>query len=64
MDPATHIMVEANPDDSYWEAYHRRGNPEGYWVGDFYAVSEMFDGNENAWDDLRRRERVAEAMYE
>ena len=64
MDPANISWLEANPDDSHWEAYHRRNDPEGYWVGDFYAVSEMFDGNENAWSDLRRRERLAEAMYE
>ena len=64
MDPANISWLESNPDDSYWETYHRRGNSEGYRVRDFYSVFEMFDGNENAWDDLRRRERLAEVMYE
>ena len=31
---------------------------------DFYGVSEMLDGNENAWDVVERRERMAQAIYE
>ena len=64
MDIANILWLEADESDSYWEIYHRRSDTDGDWVTDFYAVREMFDGNENAWDDLERRERVAEACYE
>jgi hypothetical protein len=64
MDPANISWLEANPADNYWEAYHRRSSIEGDWISDCYGVSEMFDGNENAWDALPRHERLAEACYE
>ena len=64
MDPANILWLEADTTDSYWEIYHRRSCLDGDWISDCYAVCEMFDGNENAWDDLRRRERVAEAIYD
>jgi hypothetical protein len=64
MDPANISWLEADPDDSYWEAYHRRSCPDGNSVSDFYEIREMFDGNENAWSPLARRERMAEACYE
>jgi hypothetical protein len=56
--------METHPADCNWEAYYRRTDSERDWIRNFYDVSEMFDGNENAWDALRRRERVAEACYE
>ena len=64
MDPANISWLESNPDDNYWEAYHRRDDSDGDRVRDFYDVSEMLDGSENAWPPLRRRERMAEACYE
>ena len=64
MDPANISWLEADPDDSYWEAHHRRSCPDGNSVSDFYEVCEMLDGNENAWAPLARRERMAEACYE
>ena len=64
MDPANLSWLEADTTDCYWETYHRRGDLEGDWIADCYGVSEMFDGNENAWDALRRHERLAEACYE
>ena len=64
MDIANILWLEADESDSYWETYHRRSDIDGDWVTDFYEVCEMFDGNENAWAPLRRRERLAEAMYE
>jgi|TARA_B100000073_G_scaffold339700_1_gene338536 hypothetical protein len=64
MDLANVLWLDSEPDDNYWETYHRRGDIEGDWVRDFYDVSEMFDGNENAWSDLGRHERLAEAMYD
>jgi hypothetical protein len=64
MDPANISWLDSDHDDTYWEAYHRRACAEGDWVTDFYDVPEMLDGNENAWDALARRERMAEACYE
>ena len=64
MDLANILWLDSKPDDNYWETYHRRSDSEGDRVRDFYDVSEMFDGNENAWSDLGRHERLAEAMYD
>jgi hypothetical protein len=64
MDSYDLLWMETHPADSHWEAYYRRADLERDWIRNFYDVSEMFDGNENAWDALRRRERVAEACYE
>jgi len=64
MDSYDLLWMETHPADCNWEAYYRRTDLERDWIRNFYDVSEMFDGNENAWDALRRRERVAEACYE
>ena len=64
MDIADILWLETNPDDDYWEAYRRRSYSDRDWIRDFYNVCEMFDGNENAWDAVERRERMAEAEYE
>jgi hypothetical protein len=64
MDPANISWLDSDPDDSYWETYHRRSCTDGNSVSDFYEIREMFDGNENAWAPLARRERMAEACYE
>tara|TARA_R100001463_G_scaffold26582_2_gene62188 strand:+ start:1079 stop:1273 length:195 start_codon:yes stop_codon:yes gene_type:complete len=64
MDIANILWLDSKADDSYWESYHRRSGIERDWVRNFYDVSEMFDGNENAWSDLGRHERLAEAMYD
>jgi hypothetical protein len=64
MDIANILWLDSNPADNYWETYHRRSDSERDRVRDFYDVSEMFDGNENAWSSLSRRERLAEAMYD
>jgi hypothetical protein len=64
MDSKDLLWLETEPHDSHWEAYYRRTYTERDRVRDFYDVPEMLDGNENAWDALRRRERMAEACYE
>lgn len=64
MDIADALWLEANTEDTYWEAYRRRSYSDRDWIRDFYDVCEMFDGNENAWDAVERRERMAEAEYE
>ena len=64
MDINNILWLEAKAGDSYWEAYRRRSYSDRDWITDFYEVSEMFDGNENAWDVVERRERMAEAEYD
>ena len=64
MDIANILWLDSNPDDSYWETSYRRSYSDRDSVSDFYEVREMFDGNQNAWAPLARRERLAEAMYE
>jgi hypothetical protein len=64
MDIADVLWLDSNEFDSYWEAYYRRSYSDRDWIRDFYAVCEMFDGNENAWDVVERRERMAEAEYD
>ena len=56
--------METKAQNNYWKASNRRSNSYRNWLRDFYEVSEMFDGNENAWDALGRRERLAEVIYE
>ena len=64
MDPANISWLESKATDSYWETYHRRGNTQRDWDGSSDDVPADFDDNEDAWNDIRRRERLAEAMYE
>ena len=64
MDIANILWLDSDPTDNYWETSYRRSYSDRDWISDCYAVREMFDGNENAWDDLERRERMAEACYE
>ena len=64
MDPANLSWLEAQDEDNYWETSYRRSYTDRDWISDCYGVSEMFDGNENAWSSLARHERLAQAMYE
>ena len=57
------VAVEATHDHN-GQARNRRSSADRDWIGDCYAVCEMFEGNENAWDALERRERMAEACYD
>jgi len=64
MDPANISWLETDTDDSYWEAYYRRADTERYWERVFLVDREMPRYYEEVGDDLRRRERMAEACYE
>ena len=64
MDPANISWLEAEAHDTYWEAYHRRGNSEGDRDGCSDDVPPDFDDNEDVGNDQRRRERLAEAEYD
>jgi hypothetical protein len=64
MDIANVLWLDSDAKDTYWEAYHRRGDTEGDWDRSGDDVPPDFDDNEDAWNDIRRRERVAQAIYE
>ncbi len=64
MDPANISWLDSDPDDTYWEAYHRRSDSEGDWDRSSDSIPPDFDDNEDAWNDQRRRERLAEVEYD
>jgi len=64
MDLATILWLDSEPENDYWETSYRRSYPEGYRLGSSDDVPPHFDDNEDAWNDQRRRERLAEAEYE
>ena len=64
MDTPDTFWLDTNPDDNYWEAYYRRDYSERDKLALLEAMSETFRSDKEAWDDLRRRERMAEIMYE
>jgi hypothetical protein len=64
MDTTDTSQLETDPDDYWGKAHRQRSSAERDRFRDFYGVSEMLDGNENAWDVVERRERLAQAIYE
>ena len=46
------------------QADHRRASTEGHWDGYCSTFSQAPGTYEGFRDDIRRRERMAEAMYE
>ena len=43
---------------------HRRDSVEGDQLRDEPCIPEDFDDNEDAWNDIARRERLSQACYE
>ncbi len=65
MDSTDTLQLGTNPVCSQnKEADHRRGNTQRDRDRNRAAVSDMSRYYEEIGDDLRRRERMAEAMYE
>ena len=50
--------------NDFWENEDRRDDFEEPWNWAFPPVLEDLGDYEAPWDDVRRRERMAEAMYE
>jgi hypothetical protein len=46
------------------QASDRRDHTDGYWIGYCSEISPMLGTEEAVRDDIRRRERMAEAMYD
>ena len=51
-------------ENSYGEANYRRNYSERDKQSILDALSETFGSDKEAWNDLRRRERMAQIMYE
>jgi hypothetical protein len=64
MDTPDTFWLDTNPDDNYWEAYYRRDYSERDKLTLLEAMSETFGSDEEAWNDLRRRERMEQACYD
>lgn len=64
MDIAAVLRMEAEAADIYWQMCHRRDSAEGDQLRDEPDIPADFDDNEDAWNDIARRERLSEACYE
>ena len=68
MDPADILWLDSDPTDPDWETDYRRDSAEGdsclRWLLSSVRLSEMSGYYQEVGDDLGRRERMAEAMYE
>ena len=64
MDTPDAFWLDTNPDDSYWEAYYRRDYTDRDQQSLLEAMSSSFGSDKEAWNDIRRRERMAQAMYD
>ena len=64
MDPYNARLVSEWDFDDFWENEDRRDDFEEPWNWAFPTVLADLGDYEEPWDDQRRRERMAEAMYE
>ena len=64
MDTEDPRELETDTVDSDGETGRRRNCIKGYWVGDSPVVSSMSRYYQEIGDDLGRRERMAEAIYD
>ena len=64
MDTTDAFWLDSNEDDTYWEAYYRRDHTDLDQQSLLEAMSKTFRSDKEAWNDLRRRERLSQIMYE
>ena len=64
MDTDNTLWLETVINDLHREASYKRDSTERYWNGYSSSISETTGSDEAVRDDIRRRERMAEAMYE
>ena len=53
-----------DPDYNDWETNYRRDYIDGDKYSLLVSMCEMFDDKEEAWNDIRRRERMEQACYD
>ena len=64
MDLAKLRQLEAHITDLIWQGDGGRDDFEAPWYWSSSGIPPSFGVNEDTGDDVRRRERMAEAMYE
>ena len=64
MDTTNTLWLDSVINDLDRKASRKRNSSERYWEGYCSPISDTIGSDEKAWDDIRRRERMAEAMYE
>ena len=64
MDTKDTLRLAAYITDELREGGYRRDRIKRYWVGDSPVVSSMSRYYQEIGDDLGRRERMAEAIYD
>ena len=60
-EPAQHYV---DPDYYDWQTNYRRDYIDGDKYSLLQTMCEMFDDKEEAWNDIRRRERMEQACYD
>jgi hypothetical protein len=64
MDSYKSFECQTEQDHYDWETNYRRDYIDGDRYSLLQSMCEMFDDKEEAWDDVRRRERMEQACYE
>tara|TARA_Y100001972_G_scaffold107650_1_gene137020 strand:+ start:354 stop:551 length:198 start_codon:yes stop_codon:yes gene_type:complete len=64
MDTDATLWLETLINDLYGEASYRRDGIEGYWDGYSSPFLASTRTDKDVRDDIRRRERMAEAIYD
>ena len=64
MDSYESFECQTEQDHYDWETNYRRDYIDGDRYSLLEVMCEMFDDKEEAWNDIRRRERMEQACYE
>jgi len=64
MDIKTSLRLATEDHDEYWQSCHRRSGPKRSGHTLRTDVLEDVGFNEDTGDDIRRRERMAQACYD
>ena len=64
MDSDDSFQSQIEQDHHDWETNYRRDYIDGDRYSLLQTMCEMFDDKEEAWNDIRRRERMEQACYE
>ena len=64
MDSEDTFQSQIEQDHHDWETNYRRDYIDGDRYSLLASMCEMFDDKEEAWNDIRRRERLEQACYE
>ena len=64
MDTDNTLWLDAFINDCMREGGYRRDRIKRTWIGYSSEFSKTTESDEAAWDDIRRRQRMAEACYE